>query len=128
MTNTVDQFLLLEQGQVMIYDGDLNDYRSRILPASSTTEKKKQTTKVRPGKEIRQLKTKLNTLESSMERLQRKLTETETKLSEPNLFSDPNNPDLQGLLRDQLEFSEALTHLENEWLELSHELEGLASD
>jgi ATP-binding cassette subfamily F protein 3 len=122
MTNTVDQFLLIERGKVDLYDGDLTDYRSRVLPAK-VSPAKKQAPKVRPGKEVRQLKTRLGTVEKHMERLQRKLSETETQLGDPGLFADPNNPDLQGLLRNQIELTEELSVVENEWLELSAELE-----
>ena len=138
MANAVDQFLLVEDGSVGIFPGDLADYRTRVLPgkekdpqpadSSVKTVSPKATT--RPGKEIRQLKTRLNTLDGKMERLQRKLAEVEQQLSDPAIYQSRDvhakqEVDLQSLLRDQMELKEQLEALEGEWLEVSTELESI---
>ncbi len=130
MANTVDSFLLLEQSKVSEFNGDLNDYRNRVLPTSPADQKntRKDVPKVssperRTGKQHRQMKTRLKTLDDRIARLQRKLAETEEKLSDPAIYADADNPDLQGLIRDQAELKEQLDILENEWLSLSEEIE-----
>ena len=138
MANAVDQFLLIENGSVTRFQGDLSDYRSRVLPTgvdpgpSENTSIKKEPAKgaARPGKEIRQLKTRLNTLEKKMERLQRKLSEVEVQLADPAIYQEPQSQDasgmsLQSLLRDQTELKEQLEELEGEWLEISTDLESV---
>ena len=133
MANSVDQFLLVESGQAEPFQGDLADYRSRVLPKAGTGAKQtKSETLVhspapakqqRPGKETRQLKTRLNTVNQRLERLQRKLSEVETRLADPSIYEDRDNPELQSLIRDQLSLKEEIEPLEEEWLELSEQLE-----
>lgn len=133
MENSVDEFLLIENGKVAPFPGDLADYRSRVLPTSHAAQPPADETQPssqlatatlkRPGKAIRQWKTRLNTIENRMERLQRKLTEAEASLNDPTLFETPNNPELQRALRDQHELTEQLQVLEEEWLEVSTAIE-----
>jgi ATP-binding cassette subfamily F protein 3 len=138
MANAVDQFLLVEDGCVSIFPGDLADYRTRVLPgkekdtlpADLAAETVSPRTAKRPGKEVRQLKTRLNTLDNRMERLQRKLAEVEQQLSDPAIYQsrdghEKQELDLQSLLRDQMELKEQLEAMESDWLEVSAELESI---
>ena len=138
MANAVDQFLLVEDGCVSIFPGDLSDYRTRILPGKAKdtqtsdvgVETASAKTVTRPGKEIRQLKTRLNTLDGRMERLQRKLAEVEQRLSDPAIYQngdghEKQQVDLQSMLRDQEELKEQLEAIESEWLNVSTELESI---
>ncbi len=59
-----------------------------------------------------------------MERLQRKLAEVETGLSDPELYQSADGG-LQSLIRDQTELKEQLDTLEGEWLDMQTELESL---
>ena len=54
---------------------------------------------LRPGKQARQIRTRLKTLDDRITRLQRKLSETEEQLGDPKIYEDRDNPDLQRLLR-----------------------------
>ena len=125
MANSVDEFLLIEGGKVSQFNGDLGDYRTKVLPITKTVSEKEKPAKKpgRPAKETRQLKTRMNTLDTRMERLQRKLGEVEAGLNDPAIYQDQDNPDLQKLLRDQIELASQLGDLENEWLEASHKLD-----
>jgi ATP-binding cassette subfamily F protein 3 len=135
MANSVDQFLLVESGQTAPFSGDLADYRTRVLPKAGTGAKKPATevtatspasapaSPKRPGRETRQLKTRLNTVNTRLERLQRKLSEVEDRLADPAIYDDRDNPELQSLIRDQLSLKEEIEPLEEEWLELSEQLE-----
>ena len=130
--NTVDQLLLIEDGRVTPFTGDIEDYRVRQLPGRKPqAPRQKQEAPVetkpvaRPGKQLRQLRTRINTVTTRMERLQRKLAEVESRLTDPALYEDHDNADLHGLLRDQLSLKEELEPLEEEWLDLSGQLEAL---
>ena len=139
MMNTVDLFYLVGNGEVRPFDGDLADYRNRIFkpgrgelsaageikspqPAAGPAPRKQA-----PGKLVRQLRTRISTLDDRMARLHRKLGEVETRLTEPTLYETRDHPDLQGLLRDQMELKAQLETMEEEWLALSTELESLES-
>jgi ATP-binding cassette subfamily F protein 3 len=125
MVNAVDKFLLVENGTVIPYEGDLGDYKGKVLPAkeSVSDSSEKPAKSVRPGKQTRALNTKLNTVDTRMLRLQRKLEELDTALTEPALYETHDNPDLQRLLRDQIELKSQLDDLENEWLDITQQLE-----
>ncbi|MBO6566151.1 MAG: ATP-binding cassette domain-containing protein [Pseudomonadales bacterium] len=130
MTNTVDQFLLISAGYVQPFSGDLSDYRSQVLPTSPSaaeTPKSKpdEASARRPGKAARQLRTRIKTMDERMARLHRKLDEVNDQLAKPDIYNDHENPNLQTLLRDQLELQAQLEAMEAEWLELSEALESL---
>lgn len=140
MANTVDEFLLVEDSSIKVFAGDLQDYRKRILPGSKAARKPvedeltsskaapasaKPESIHRPGKQTRQLRTKLKTANTRMERLQRKIAEVEEQLADPAIYEDRDNPKLQSLLRDQHALNEEIESVENEWLELTEELENL---
>jgi len=125
MTNTVDEFLIVAEGRVSPFAGSLEDYREQLLPSKQPKAGQKKPTGhgARPGKRIRMLKTQLNTLNTRIDRLQRKLTEVEATLADPALYEDYENPHLQGLLRDQLSLKEELETLEETWLDLQIQLD-----
>ena len=131
MMNTVDQFLLVADGRVTPFSGDLEDYRQNLLSGAgekTASKPTRQGASRRPGKQARQLRTRLNTLGKRMERLERKLKETEENLNDPGIYENPDNPDLQSLIRDQVSLSEELSSLEDEWLELHDQLEDASVD
>ncbi|MBT7371223.1 MAG: ATP-binding cassette domain-containing protein, partial [Gammaproteobacteria bacterium] len=127
MTNTVDQFLLVDQGTAKPFAGDLEDYRARVLPSirkpTETKPVSENPSASRPGKQARKMRTRLKTISTRIERLERKLSETETKLNDPEIYEDRDSPDLQILIRDQVSLKEELTQLEEEWLNLDIQLE-----
>ncbi|MBC8272152.1 MAG: ATP-binding cassette domain-containing protein [Gammaproteobacteria bacterium] len=77
------------------------------------------------GKQARQLKTKLRTLETQLERLNRKLGEVEEGLTDSSLYENGGGEDLQSLLRDQLNLKDQIGELEESWLEMSTMLEAI---
>jgi len=82
-------------------------------------------TNVSSGKQARQLKTKLRTLETRLERLNRKLGEVEEALTDTSLYENGGGDDLQSLLRDQLSLKEQIGDLEESWLEMTTMLEAM---
>jgi hypothetical protein len=135
MANAVDQFLLVENGCVSIFPGDLLDYRTRVLPGKAKdtqtsdvgVETASEKTVTRPGKEIRQLKKRLNTLDGRMERLQRKLAEVEQRLSDPAIYQngdghEKQQVDLQSMLRDQEELKQQSREKNDRQKKLSFQL------
>ena len=155
LANTVDSFLLVENGSISLFDGDLDDYRKRILstpkPEGQSSSKaavkaasgqavlpvagkqglgkqglgKQSLGKQSSGKQGRQLKTRIKTLEDRLERLQAKLTATDTDLANPDLYQQGADNNLQRLLRDKLGLEEEIAGLEEQWLEHHEMLEAL---
>jgi len=132
LANTVDTFLLVENGAVDTFDGDLTDYRTRLL-GELNGDSKKMKSRDKPieradknnFRAAGQLKTKLKTLDTRLERLHRKLLLVDAGLSDVTLYQDPQAPELQGLLREQLNLKEQVALVEEQWLELSESLDNL---
>ena len=132
LTNTVDMFLLIEGGQVEPFAGDLDDYRTRLLNRNkdTTASSPRLEAPISPAKKnfraSQQLNTKIKTLESRLERLNRKLAEVEANLGNVTLYQQTDSDDLQGLLREQISLKEQVELIEEEWLKLGEELESNA--
>jgi ATP-binding cassette subfamily F protein 3 len=130
LANTVDGFLLVEKGQVVIFEGDLDDYRKRVLnpqkPIVDELAKPSVSSNPNTGKQIRQLKTQIKTLEERLERLHRKLAEVDLALGNSDLYLLSDDTDLQGLLRDKLSLETETATVEEQWLERQEQLESLA--
>ncbi len=74
-------------------------------------------------KDSRKIRTRLKTLESRLERVQRKLAEVTERLGDPDLYQKDEAHSVQDVLRDQLELNTQMEALETEWLLLSEQLE-----
>jgi len=131
LANTVDGFLLVEKGQIVPFEGDLDDYRKRVLnpqkPIVDELAKPSVSSNPNTGKQIRQLKTQIKTLEERLERLHRKLAEVDLALGNSDLYLLPDDTDLQGLLRDKLSLETETGTVEEQWLERQEQLESLAA-
>jgi ATP-binding cassette subfamily F protein 3 len=129
LANTVNGFLLVEKGQVLTFEGDLDDYRKRVLnpekPPANEAAKPSASPNPNTGKQIRQLKTQIKTLEERLERLHRKLAEVDLALADSELYLQSNDANLQGLLRDKLSLETETTTVEEQWLERQEQLENL---
>jgi ATP-binding cassette, subfamily F, member 3 len=131
LANTVNQFLLIDEGKIEIYEGDLTDYRNWALGQGSASvvavdpQRGKPQQKRQDHKQTRQLRTKISTVEKQLERLQRKLGEIEIQLSSPDTYNTDEGPDVQNLIRDQLALKTQIEVVENHWLEMNSELETL---
>ena len=126
LTNTVDEFLLVDGGCLQRYEGDLQDYRTRLFgekPTPSLSAPPIAKPKPTKHKAARQLRTKIRTLDQRLERLSRKLVAIETELSNPDIYTRGKGTSVQQLLKDQLELKSQIGEFETQWLDLSAQLE-----
>ncbi|MFT5208411.1 MAG: ATP-binding cassette subfamily F protein 3 [Flavobacterium sp.] len=133
LANTVDSFLLIEDGKLHQFEGDLEDYRKRLFgeqttsTPSPTLDTQKKQKKPKPDhKASRQLKTKILSLEKSLERLHRKLGEVDLALAKNTIYEKDNEDNLQNLIRDQMSLKDEIAILEEEWLSKTDLLEANA--
>lgn len=127
LRNTVDRFLLVQNGAIVEFDGDLADYQKVLnFPQPQTATTKTVVTKpVNQFKHIKTLRSRLASTEKSIERLQRKLSEIEVQLADNSLYGDNPSADLQSILRDQITLKEGLASHEEDWLSICEELDHL---
>ncbi|QJD71659.1 ATP-binding cassette domain-containing protein [Marinobacterium sp. LSUCC0821] len=141
LANTVDQFLLVAEGKVTEFDGDLDDYHqwlasqrqnqnapaieseSRSQSAADRREQKRLEAEKRA--KLSPLRKKIEKLEKEMHSSSEKLGELETLLSDTDLYSETRKDELKSLLAKQGELKSKLEEIELEWLDAQEELETL---
>ena len=126
LANTVDEFLIINEGKIERFNGDLLDYRKMILQGpykESSKSKKDNEDKVKDKKDQKKIKTQILAIEKTLKRLNRKLAETQEFLNSPELYNDSSKMNLHDLLRDQVNLDAEIKSTEQEWLELNEELE-----
>jgi ATP-binding cassette subfamily F protein 3 len=133
LANNVDQFLLVEDGSIEEFDGDLNDYSLRILKNlnKSHPRKSSNTKEQTPGaqrqleqKKIKQLKNDIHSAEKRLKRLQEKIAVVEAILQSPDTYDGDFQDDLHDLIRNQTELKAEIEEVEQIWLNLNEQLEG----
>ena len=134
---TTDSFLLIEQGRLKTFDGDLEDYRRYRLaqenaaaPAASSQSQNRKDAK-RVEAQIRQekarlgkpLQQKISQAEKEMAALTEIQTACEAFLAQEDAYSDANKAKLQQTLAQLAETKVKLSELEESWLGWQEELE-----
>ena len=135
---TTDSFLLIEQGRLKTFDGDLEDYRRYRLaqenaaaaPAASSQSQNRKDTK-RVEAQIRQekarlgkpLQQKISQVEKEIAALSEIQTACEAFLAQEDAYSDANKTKLQQTLAQLAETKVELEKQEENWLAWQEELE-----
>ncbi len=130
---TTDQFLLIHEGRLNPFDGDLNDYRQWRLAqenaASAQTQSRKDTK--RQEAQMRQERTRrskpvqqqIDKAEKEMAKLSESQSACEAFLAQESAYSDENKEKLQQTLAQLAEVKVKLSQLEENWLAWQEELE-----
>jgi ATP-binding cassette subfamily F protein 3 len=124
---TTDQFLIVADGRLREFDGDLDDYRdwlfkTKLAPKEKekpVAAKEKPKPKPRPAKSSARLKR----LEELMARLSAQKAEQDAKLADPAIYVPAQAAALTTLTADRAYTAQELAKLEQEWLELQETLE-----
>ena len=147
---TTDQFIIVADGKLQEFDGDLDDYRNWLYQtklgkpddtpatiedtasgnnsAAARREQKKHEAEERQrlSKLRKPLETRIKRLDEQIAKLSAQKDEIEMQLADQSLYDDANKEKLKTLLADQAYCVKELTQLEEEWLEKQEELEQLA--
>lgn len=146
---TTDRFLIVSNGTLNPFDGDLDDYRNWLLKIrqekESDTAKQPKTTAIhneqnrreqrRMEAEERQrlsslkkpIEERLKRIEREMQKCQASKTAIDQQMTQPDLYEAKNKEKLKQLLIDQAYFAKELDALEEEWLLQQEELEKIIS-
>lgn len=140
LANSVDQFLLVANGNVQEFDGDLDDYHkwlttdrqeqkpvsvseSKSVSASDRKEQKRIDAERRA--QMRPLKQQIEKLERQIDLCSAKLKEVETSLADPDIYTDQRKAELKESLAQQASLKSELNSAEELWMEKQDELEQL---
>ncbi|SFR60846.1 ATP-binding cassette, subfamily F, member 3 [Marinobacter daqiaonensis] len=148
LRNTVDEFWLVNDGIVVPYEGDLEDYerwlgerrkdeaepprrdsQSSVTTVATGLNADERKALKREQAQLRQQlspwKKRLSQAEKAMEQAQSRLTELEETLADATLYEAGNKDRLKSLLAEQATVSAALEEAEATWLETTEALESL---
>jgi ATP-binding cassette, subfamily F, member 3 len=117
---TTEKLLIVADGTLREFDGDLDDYRDWLLKKETVTKPKpqKKTPRVKAKPANRKpIEARIKRLEELMTRLNAQKASIEQKLSDPALYQDPEA--LKAALQDQAYLAREIERVEAEWLELS---------
>lgn len=145
LRNSVDEFLLVANGQVQTFDGDLDEYQQWLLKSkqnnltSKDVELKSQnnidTPKIDRKQQRRQaaeqrnqlqpMKKKISKIEATVKSNETELANIEEQLLDSTLYEVTNKDKLQQVLQRQGELKRHNEELEEEWMLLHVKLEVL---
>lgn len=132
-----DQFLLVDGGKVVEFDGDLDQYRQWLLqpkelvddqsivdkPGTSRKEMRQQQAEMR--RQLQPLKNQLKKLDQKLQAINQRKQQIENELSQPEIYEAESRQRMQELSQEQGNLLKQLEETEEQWLEQSMELETL---
>ena len=141
---TTDEFMIVADGGLRPFDGDLDDYRDWLfrtrlaraepaMPAAErTTDRREQR---RQDAEARQrlsaqrkpIEARIKSLEELMARAGSRKAELDALLADPALYAEDSKDRLKALLIEQASLARELERLEAEWLREHESLEALGA-
>ncbi len=146
LRNTVDEFLLVANGRVEAFTGDLEDYQGWLLEqrraqqaATAAPERENRSLSAAERKEqkrlaaekrnqLRPLKKQIEQLEQQLEQQQAQLAEVESALGDSSLYEESQKTRLRELLQQQAALKQACTTSEETWLARQEALEVLEAE
>src|SRR6266513_1963545 len=146
---TTDQFLIVAEGRLAAFDGDLEDYRDWLFktklapaeeasplpeakkpavtapPAPARREQKRREAEVRQRQSAarKPIESRIKRLEEKMAKLNTQKSAIDAQLADPASYGEARKEALKTLILDQAYVARELAQLEAEWLEQQQRLE-----
>jgi len=143
---TTEEFMIVADGSLKPFDGDLDDYRDWLFktklgkraatsPTSTASAPPDRKEQKRQGAAARQhtaeqrkpIEARIRRLETQIQRHTARAAELQTLLSDPALYGDDQKDTLKARLFEQAKQVKELAQLEAEWLEQQTALESLGA-
>ena len=137
---TADELWLVDEGKVVEYDGDLEDYARRLRvkeqgevpgaePAVSRKEQKRQEAEERNRRfaQRKPLEARIRSAEKEIETLGAEKLRIEKMIAAPDMYGEARKDDLKRCLLEQAQIAKKLQGAEERWMVLSSELEALVT-
>ena len=152
---TTDQFLIVAEGKLQPFDGDLDDYKDWLFktklaarndaaaaaplpaasqpvaeaPAALVDRKEQKRLEAEQRQKMSALKkpieARIKRLDEQIAKLNARKADIDARLASPDIYDAANKEELKTLITDQAYCSKELEQLENEWLEQQEALEQL---
>jgi ATP-binding cassette subfamily F protein 3 len=118
---TTEQLLVVRDGRVEPFDGDLDDYRDALLQKEIDLPKAAKPAAPQPAAakppRSKNQQSRIKRLEEQMAKLSAKKAALEAELGDPAVYQDPEK--VRAVLVDQAYVAKELESLETEWLEMN---------
>ncbi|WP_448250106.1 ATP-binding cassette domain-containing protein [Thalassotalea agariperforans] len=136
LESCVDEFYLVGNGEVISFDGDIDDYqqwltndkKTQLNPSKDKTDSQVDKKQQRQAQaQLRQqaapLKKQADKLEKQLTQWQSELSDIENQLADNDIYQAENKAKLTELLKQQASLKGEIEEIEMEWLELSEKIE-----
>jgi ATP-binding cassette subfamily F protein 3 len=143
---TTDEFMIVADGSLKPFDGDLDDYRDWLfktklgvvkpvkidLPKEQPVDRKEQKrqeaeARQRLANQRKPIETRIRRLEEQMARHTTRKAEIEALLADPEIYAEARKEDLKQIMFEQASLARNLEQLESEWMEQQEALETIAA-
>jgi ATP-binding cassette subfamily F protein 3 len=138
LRTATDSLMLIADGRLQAFDGDLDDYRAwlegkrsgdKTKPGVGTLRREQKRAEAEARQALartrRPLETKLKALEAEIARLEREKRAVEAKLAAEGFYASGDPDEVAAALREQGKLALALEKAEGQWLELQERLEAI---
>ena len=140
LRNSVEQLLLVNEGTVDDYAGDVETYEKWVLssnpaeesapaplaaPQDSSDRKARRQAAAHQRAQLQPLKKSLRQLEQRIEKGQQSLQALQSKLADGDLYAENAGSELAELLKREGQLKSEVAELENEWLAQQEALDAL---
>lgn len=136
LRSVTDQLLLVSDGQVTAFTGDLDDYRKWLVEkgkhvsapdlqgsAARTSRKEVRQRQAERRQQLRPLQQALDQAERMVEKLHADQQRLQDQLADPEIYSEQGKERLKKLLLQKSELDKTLAEAESDWLQASEKLE-----
>ena len=139
LRHCVDEFLLVENGQLQSFSGSLDDYYSlqeqqtkpstkNPVGASPSNKKQARSDAAAKRKQLAPLKKKVDQLEKHIEDADQQLQQLRSQLGDAELYSDERKTELQSILAEEAKLVQQLADYEADWEQALEAFEAKQSD
>ncbi|MFV2059864.1 MAG: ATP-binding cassette domain-containing protein [Gammaproteobacteria bacterium] len=142
LRTVTDKLLLVANGKVDEFNGDLDDYRqwvkdqdrditdsnsydNKINNDSNSNKKQQRQLAAEQRQKLKPLRNKIKKFEIEIEKLTKTKQKQDAALAESDIYDEKNKNELKKLLADQIENNIQLNSIEEQWLKANDELENL---
>ena len=133
LKNTVDQFIVVNHGKALDFNGSVEDYQSQLsTPADSDKpssreklddKKNKRKQSAEQRKKLQPIRNEIRKLEKQMSSLEMTLADMEQQLADSELYNNENSDKLKKLLLTQAQQQKTMNGAEEQWLMLEEKLQ-----
>jgi ATP-binding cassette subfamily F protein 3 len=134
LASCADRILVVADGLVQEFDGDLDDYRQmrlkegRAAPERASRKDERRadaTARAQIKQRLRPLEKQLAAIEARLAQLAKEIGEVRAALANPALYEKPDKDKVAELGKAEARLAEELAHAEEDWLHASARLEAL---